>query len=422
MAVEAQEQAAMPAAVRALAEELLTSMPALAKAMADHLHATMPELAGSDDEELQAETRDSCAANIDQLLRLMRLGASPDAFVVPVDAAEYVRSFARRGFGVPGLLRSYRLGHAWLWDRWSHELQARIADHDELAAAQDSSAAFMFAYVDGISDVLVEEYGTERERMMRGVAQLRAETVRAILAGEAIDEEVAAGRLGYELRRHHVALRVWSATSEVRGLERAAGEAAAALGAGEPLVLPSGVARLDVWCGSFEPAATEPLEAYEPPPGIRVAFGAPGHRVAGFRRSHGEAVQAARISALGGDAAPAVTGYRHVELVSLLASDLPRARVFVATQLGPLAVPTEPAERLRETVRAYLAAGCSSTRVAKELFVHQNTVANRVKRAEELLGRRVTDSSIELTCALSLVSALGPSLLSEEAGRADNAG
>jgi PucR C-terminal helix-turn-helix domain/GGDEF-like domain len=415
MAVE-EQRSATPAAVRELAEELLTSTPALAKGMADRLHATMPELADSDDEELRDETIASCAANIDQLLRLMRLGVAADSLVVPVDAGEYVRSFVRRGIGVPGLLRSYRLGHAWLWDRWSRELQARVEDHDALAAATDWSAAFMFAYVDGISDVLVEEYGTERERMMRGAAQLRAETVRRILAGEALDEEVAAGRLGYELRRHHVALRVWSSASEVRGLERAAGETAAALGGGEPLIVPSGVASLDVWSASFDPVATDALEAYEPPADIRVAFGATGHGVAGFRRSHAEALQAARISTLAGDAAPAVTGYRRVELVSLLASDLPRARAFVAAQLGPLAEPVEPVERLRETVLAFLAAGGSGTRVAKELFVHQNTVAYRVKRAEELLGRRVTDNPVELTCALTLAVALGPAVLTEPTG------
>jgi hypothetical protein len=40
-------------------------------------------------------------------------------------------------------------------------------------AGQDQSSAFMFAYVDRVCDVLVEEFGTERERMMRGAAQLR---------------------------------------------------------------------------------------------------------------------------------------------------------------------------------------------------------------------------------------------------------
>jgi DNA-binding PucR family transcriptional regulator len=54
--------------------------------------------------------------------------------------------------------------------------------------------------------------------------------------------------------------------------------------------------------------------------------------------------------------------------------------------------------------------------VAKELYVHQNTVAYRVKRAEELLGRRVTENSVELTCALTLAAVLGPAVLAGEDG------
>jgi hypothetical protein len=318
------------------------------------------------------------------------------------------------GVTLPVLLRSYRLGHAWFWDRWSQALHDRIDRLETLLAAQEQSSAFMFAYVDRISDILVEDYGNERERMARGAAQLRGDTVRSILAGEPIDEELAVQRLGYELRRHHVSLRLSSSASEVRGLERAAREAAAALGPGEPLVIPSGVASLDVWCGSYEPPTTATLERYEPPDGVRVAFGGPGRDVAGFRRTHAEAMQAARVAALARDSAMAVTSYQRVELVSLLAGDLPRARRFVAAQLGPLASTSESSERLRETVLAFLVAGGSGTRAAKQLYVHQNTVTYRVKRAEELMGRRVNHNPVELVCALTLAAALGAAVLADE--------
>src|SRR5207244_9631259 len=135
-------------------------------------------------------------------------------------------------------------------------------------------------------------------------------------------------------------------------------------------------------------------------PGVLVAFGTPARGVAGFRGSHAEALQAARIASLARGAGSGVTGYARVELVSLLASDLPRARAFVLGKLGPLASTAEPAARLRDTVLAFLAAGGSATRVAKELYVHPNTVAYRVKRAEEMLGHRVNENPIELTCAL----------------------
>ncbi len=146
-------------------------------------------------------------ANIDQVLRLLRAGADADAVVVPIEVAQHVRGLVRRGVTLPVLLRSYRLGHAWFWDRWSQALHDRIDSLEDLLAAQEQSSAFMFAYVDRISDILVEDYGSERERMARGAAQLRGDTVRSILAGEPIDEELAVQRLGYELRRQHVALR-----------------------------------------------------------------------------------------------------------------------------------------------------------------------------------------------------------------------
>ena len=408
MAVAA-EQSGTTAVVRQLAGELVPRTQELAQGMAEHLYAAIPELNASEDDELRAELLGSANANIDQVLRLLAHGAATEDVVVPHEALEFLRGNVRRGIPLAALLRSYRLGHAWLWEQWSQALQERIDDSGELAAGQDQTSAFMFAYVDKVSDVLVEEFGTERERMMRSASQLRAETVRAILGDEPIDEEAASSRLGYELRRNHVALRIASAGSEVRGLERAVDEAASALGAGHPLVVPSGAARFDVWSGFFDAPATDELERYEPPAGVLVAFGRPATGIAGFRRSHAEALQAARIGSLAGGAT--VTSYAKVELVSLLAGDLPRARAFVAAQLGPLATKSESTQRLRDTVLAFLSGGGSATRAAAELYVHQNTVAYRVKRAEEMLGHKVSESPIELTCALTLAATLGPAVL-----------
>jgi DNA-binding PucR family transcriptional regulator len=396
-----------------LAAELLPSTPELARDMAEHLYAAIPELAALDDDEVMADLMASTEANIRQVLWLLKRGAGVDEVTLPPEAASFMRGNVHRGIPLPAELRGYRLGHAWLWDRWMRALQERIHDPEERIAAQDVSSALIFAYVDRISDVLVEEYGTERERMMRGASHLRAETVRAILAEAPVDEETLHGRLGYDIRRWHVAIRVASGTSEVRGLERAAREAAAAVASGEPLIVPSGAASFDVWSGSYDAVDTTRLERYAPPEGIRVAFGTPGQGLEGFRRSHREAVQAARVASLSLGLQCEVVGYAQVELVSLLACDLPRAREFVATRLGPLAAPGEPTQRLRETLRVFLAMGGRSARAAKELYVHQNTVAYRIKRAEELLGRRVTEDPVELICALALADTLGPAVLSQ---------
>ena len=414
------QQASTRSAVRETAEELLPTIPELGRGMADYISSGIPELGQIDDDELRAELVASCEANIGQVLGMLAHGARVADITVPHEALNFLRGNVRRGLPLAVILRSYRLGHAWLWETWSEVLQERVDDSGELVAGQDESSAFMFAYVDRISGALVEEFGTERERMLRSAEQLRADTVRAILGVGAVDPEAASRRLGYELRRHHVAMRVSSGASEVEGLERAVREAVAALAGGEPLVIPSGAARFDVWCGSFDPPATEGLEHYEPPPRVLVAFGKPGEGVAGFRNSYGEAKQAARIGALIGDSKSSVTSYARVELVSLLAGDLPRARAFVASQLGPLAIKGGTAERLRETVLAFLVSGGRPTRVAEELFVHKNTVAERVKRAEQILGRGVNESPLELEAALTLAVSLGDAVLGDADGVAAN--
>ncbi|MCK9247407.1 MAG: helix-turn-helix domain-containing protein [Solirubrobacteraceae bacterium] len=406
----------LPLVVRELAADLLPRTPVLAEDLTRHFFATVDELPARD-AALFGELLGSTEANIAQVMRLLRLGAAAGELVVPVEAADFMRGLLRRGIGVAALLRVYRLGHAWVWDYWSRALRERIDDVDALNDALERSSAFMFAYIDRISDELVTEYGTEHERMARSVDHLRADTVRALLAGEPVDEEAAPARLGYELRRWHVGLRISARGREVGGLDRAVGDIADALGLRDPLVVRAGATQIDAWIGGFDPPDLAPLDALELPDGVRVAVGEPGAGVPGFRASHEDAVEAARVADLVGEHAGPVTRYAHVELVSLLAADLPRARAFVARRLGALAANDEPTARLRETALAYLATGGGTTLVAKELFIHPNTVGNRMKKAEELLGRRVADDSVMLIAALTLATALGPAVLDGDHAR-----
>ncbi len=54
-----------------------------------------------------------------------KAGVGADALVVPVEAAELVRGLVLRGITLATLLRMYRLGHAWFWDRWAQALKDR---------------------------------------------------------------------------------------------------------------------------------------------------------------------------------------------------------------------------------------------------------------------------------------------------------
>jgi GAF domain-containing protein/sugar diacid utilization regulator len=55
------------------------------------------------------------------------------------------------------------------------------------------------------------------------------------------------------------------------------------------------------------------------------------------------------------------------------------------------------------TLRAWLAAGCSTATAAQSLVVHRNTVTSRLSRTEQLTGRRLADSSTRLELQMALM-------------------
>jgi DNA-binding PucR family transcriptional regulator len=392
----------------------------LAVQMAAELHRSIPELGGDDPNALE-EARASCEGNLSLAWSLLADGGDVSRITAPPAALEYARSAARRNVSLAALLRAYRLGHAMAFDRFSDALSARVAQADDLAAGVELCSSFMFTYIDRVSDEVVEEYSAERGRWVRSAAAMRAEVVRTVLDGGPVNRDSASASLSYELRRHHIALVVWSEVplglDGLGALERAATAAAAALGAREPLIVSAGGATLWAWAGSLEPPSATPgsLARLRLQRGVRLAIGSPGFDIQGFRASHAEAVHAQRIALLMGEDRPQVTWYQEHELASLLTSDLARARSFVSRELGELASSEPSVARLRETLRLYLQTWGSHVRTAELLKVHQNTVAYRIRRAEQLRGRPAGERRAELEAALLLADRLGDEILAGEA-------
>lgn len=404
--------------VRELAAEMLVHVEEISVHMAGLLHEEIAELGADPGPELFEETRISCRSNVAQVLRMLSHGEPVESLVVPPEAIEYARGFVRRGIPLAVLLRTYRIGQAYFWDEWTRAMSQRIEDAEGLGDVLTATSTWVFDYVDRICDRLVEEYGVVSEQWSRSGAAVRAETTRGILRGTVQDEQDASRRLGYELRRFHVGFVVWRSPGHVLGaataLDQVALDAASALSADDPLIVGAGAAELWVWCPSFSPVETSLLERVEPEEGIGVAAGRPASGMHGFRQTHVEALAAARVAGLAGDRAEPVTTYHGVELVSLLSADLERARAFVRNELGALARTNRNAERLRETMLALLEEGMSNVRAARRLYVHQNTVAYRMGRAQELLGRTLNERRIQLTAALMLARALGPTVLEDD--------
>jgi DNA-binding PucR family transcriptional regulator len=86
----------------------------------------------------------------------------------------------------------------------------------------------------------------------------------------------------------------------------------------------------------------------------------------------------------------------------------------VLRELGELASSDPSVARLRETLRLYLQTWGSHVRTAELLKVHQNTVAYRIRRAEQLRGRPAGERRAELEAALLLADRLGDEILAGE--------
>ena len=388
--------------------------------MATHLHERIPELASlSDEHALLGDTEASCTANLTQIVEMLSAGALARAARRP-RAGAHLRPGPRapadpaRGPAARVPARAMRTSGSIA----SGELRREIRDETALVASVEAASNFMFEYIDGVSDQLVAAYHVERDRWVRSAAAIRAETVRQIIDGEI--EHERARQLPPRLRaapppRRADPVRRSGPPARRRGAGARGGRGRGGPRLRRPLLVTAGAAVLWAWCGTFKPPAPEALarvEAHRPHAGIRMAVGRPGYGIEGFRVSHIEAGHAARFWSLDGAfTGGGTTSYRTVEVVSLLASDLDRARRFVLSELGPLAEQSDSAAAMRSTLLGFLAHGGSHVRAAQELHMHQNTVYNRVRRAEELIGAPVSARRVELQTALMLAETLGSEVL-----------
>lgn len=393
----------------ALRDELLTALSLDGKSqgrvMARVLHARIPEIGGVREQgAMFAETEACCATHVDDILGLLEAGGSVDDIAAPDCGREYAVGFVHRRIPLAALMRAYRVGQNHLWETFAQRL--RSADDPAAAQGLQIATALLFEYVDRVARDVADVYQQERDGWVRSAAAIREETVHDLLDGTPLDADVASRRLGYELRGRHTALIVSGDPDRAplgsAALERAAHSAAAALGGGEPLVVPVGAAAVWAWVptGSADDEDVhDRAQRLVPAPGLRLAIGRPAAGAEGFRVSHDEARHAADLhGALSGGTA----SYRSLELVSLLAADPERARRFVAHELGPLARDDDAAAGLRETALAFLDHGGSHVGAARALHVHKNTVYTRVRRAERELGIPVAPGRAGLHAALTL--------------------
>lgn len=318
------------------------------------------------------------------------------------------------------MLQGVRIGHAATAEAFLRA-GAELVDPEVAVDEVTAISRELFSYVDNLSDTMIRTYLAEHEVWSTSAAAARADIVRSLLSGAATADVGEASRvLGYDLRRTHEAVVVWSDSPNGNsGLQAAAIAALQARGATATLVVPVASGRLWAW-GTVPPGGTRRTGSWETiakalsRQQVRAAFGTPVDGVAGFRRSHREAERGERVERLRCEAGRVprhATAYADVAAIALLATDLDAAGDFVRRELGGLAARSAPMEALRTTLYHYIGAERSLVDVARRLHVARGTVTYRVKRAQEVLGRDLDDRRFALHTALALAEELGDAVL-----------
>jgi DNA-binding PucR family transcriptional regulator len=148
-------------------------------------------------------------------------------------------------------------------------------------------------------------------------------------------------------------------------------------------------------------------------PALRMALGAPASGLAGFRGSLREAARARRLARTarpapgGGGTDDQLVAFDEVAVVALLADHPDDLRAWATRVLGDLCADDPHAAELRRTVQLFLQHNGSFTEAAAHLHLHKNTVHYRVKKAEQLRGRPLTEDRLDLEVALRACDALG---------------
>ncbi len=399
-------EAGVPPLLRVAASEMRPELDALARVIAEEIHQACPDLPAG----LAEETFASTLANLDAFTAIVRDGTDPSTMPPPGVAQEYARRLARSGLDVELLTRAYRHGEHAYRRLWKAQLVRCAEDSDTLGEATMWVDDWIFLYISSVTRALARQYAEEQARAGSPAVVLRLNEVRRILSGAQIDQVVSSQRLRYRLDGWHTGFLLWhvggayETGDSLEELSRLAGATGAALGATNTLALGLD----DVYAGWANVAARGLPEGISYPEGVQIVFGLAQRGPEGFRRTHQEACQARRVATLAGlRGAPASFG--ELALDALLTSDLEEARRFVARELGELADRSGPRRRIVETLEAYLLAGSSLARVSRQLGVHENTVAYRLRRAEEILDRGIDEHRLELQAALRLARLLsGP--------------
>jgi hypothetical protein len=372
---------------RALTEGLLRRRDEIGRAIATRAHAIEPPGHDADPEYL-AGLRAAIEAAIDHTIEASADAGDPSV-AVPTPILSQARLAAREGVPLETMLRRYLAGHAVLGDFVVEEAGRLNVPPNVLRVALRAQAA----RTDQALMVIGAAYAAEVSAVQEPTGERsKADRVRRLLDSELVDPSL----LEYGLERWHLGI-----VGQGIGADRAIREAIARFDAQRLIVVPDEEV-VWAWLGmrtALDPGRLAAALPRGPSSEACIAIGEPAEGLAGWRLTHRQARAALPVAQRGSDR---TVRYRDVALLAVAIKDELFTTSLTRLYIAPLAGGRDGGRAVRDTLRVFLDAQQNVTSAAATLGVSRQTVSNRLRTAEQRLGRPLHSCSYELKAALRL--------------------
>jgi hypothetical protein len=339
------------------------------------------------DPEFLEGQRESVAAAVDYGLRAIEIGEERLRDVPALFHAQ-ARLTARSGVSLDTMMRRYFAGYVLLGDFLMREAAlCELRGTALQCIMRDTAVVF-----DRLISTMSEEYQRELQGRYSSTEARLAARVRALLSGELLD----AAEIDYEFDAWHLgALATGSGTFDA--LKKLAQKLDRRL-----LLVQADDDTVWAWFGGRRLFQCEELDMILSavwPEECNLAVGEPAHGIAGWRLTHRQAQAVLPIARRTG---PGRVQYADAALLASLLQDDLLVGSLQERFLAPLASERDGGATLRATLRAFFSSDRNVSSAAALLGVNRHTVTNRLRLAEERIGRSLSSSGAEIEAALRL--------------------
>lgn len=308
--------------------------------------------------------------------------------LIPPAAARHARCAAQQDISLDLVLRRYMAGHKALEEFVVAEAEG-IPSRVLCRILSDQSPR-----VDRLLEFVAGEYKDEYQQRRRSFSQTKADKIMRLVQGDG-----PAGPIDFD---YDYDFDAWHMGLIMRGPKADLIAATCAERLGYRLLHAIHDSEtVWAWLGSSCPpdaAKVESCLAKGMPAELSVAIGGSRTGLDGWRLSHREAHMALQVMQQSGQR---LVRAREVVLHFAVMRDDTIVRTLVDSYLGPLKTHSN-AQKLLESLRAYLASGGNAAAAAAALGVKRHTVHRRLRRVEEMLGCSLHSCLAELHIALQI--------------------